>query len=135
MTTEPEKETYQLVLHGRGPISLGQFETYVTDIADRFATGDQRMRSDIRNILSALETDPFGFGVAKLTSMKITSPEDTHRPLALRRFRADRRPGLTLNHEESRRLRVIYYLDPGIHPNEVIIYDILSHEEFDKKFT
>lgn len=134
-TTEPEKQAYQLTFHGRGPIFPGQLETYIADNADRLAADDQRMRSDIKSILSALETDPFGFGVAKLTSMKITSSEDAHRPLALRRFRADQRPGLTLNHEESRRLRVVFYLDPRINPNEVIIYDILNHDEFDKKFT
>lgn len=128
----PDQPTYQLRLGSRVSPSEDELSRFVQKTADNFARGDQRMRKDIHDIVESLVQDPFGLGVGKLSVMEVTS-EDGLRRLPLRRFRPDQR--IPLEHPESRRIRAVYYVDRKGAPNTVFLKEILSHEEFDTKYT
>ncbi len=127
-----QRPVYQLAFHEHGIPTIENREKYIDKVANHFAANDRRMREDISDMVNSLEEDPFGLGVSKLTSFEITAPNGNYR-LPLRRYRPDKR--IPLKHEEGSRIRVVYYLDRKGNPGTVFLREILSHEEFDRKYT
>ena len=132
-----ERPNYKIVIIRRGePVELtGEFrERYINDIADQFSGNDPIMRDDVHKIMDSLQEDPWGLGVGKLTDFKTTSL-DQKRSLSLRRYRADRRPGVPIGSSKAKILRAVFYFDPRAYPNTVFVDEILHHADFDIKYT
>lgn len=130
----PPRPEYKLILHGNEQVSEEGLDRFIEKTAKSFAPNDQRMREDIKTIIDSLVDDPYGLGAGKLVVMSIPSPYSNRR-VALRRYRADERPGVVLKHPDSKTLRSVYYFDKEFDPYTVILHDILRHDEFDSKYT
>lgn len=132
-----ERPTYKVMVVRRGePVELtGEFrDRYVNDAADQFSGSDPIMRGDIQKIINSLQEDPWGLGVGKLTDFKTTSL-DQKRSLTLRRYRADRRPGVSLGSSKAKVLRAVFYFDSKAYPDTLFLDEILHHADFDIKYT
>ncbi len=135
-----EKPDYKMVVIRKGePVELvGDLrERYIRDTAEQFSQTDY-MREAVRAMVDSLQSDPWGLGVGKLTDFTITSL-DSRRSVVLRRYRADKRPGVLAGNsqefQEAKRLRAVYYFDPKVLPNTVILDEIMHHDVFDEKYT
>lgn len=128
----PERPAYKLAFHGGTIPTEEQLSSFMEKNANRFASNDLRMRNDVETIVQGLIKDPFGLGVAKLTGQEISAAHAYSR-VPLRRFRPDLR-FKDLEHPESGRLRVVFYLDKRVDPNTIFLLEILPHDEFDVKY-
>ncbi len=128
----PERPAYKLAFHGGIIPTEEQLSSFMEKNANRFASNDLRMRKDVETIVQGLIKDPFGIGVAKLTGKEISAAYAYSR-VPLRRFRPDLR-FKDLEHPESGRLRVVFYLDKRVDPNTIFLLEILPHDEFDVKY-
>ncbi len=127
----PAKPTYELVIGGQTITTQEDLDPFAEKEADKLAPHDKRMKNDVINMIKAVWQDPFGIGVSKLTD-QVTLSLDGIRKLPLRRFRADRRPLLTLEHPDSRAVRVVYHTEKIDGKNLVVIHNVLNHQELDR---
>ena len=100
--------------------------------ADSFASSDVRMMEDLKNILTSLQKDPYGLGTKKLTGMHVGVG---NRTLPLRSINPGKRIGLSLDHPESTRIRIVYVIYRNEDSPVIGIEGIYKHEDYDKKFT
>ena len=100
--------------------------------ADSFAPSDLRMMEDLKNILTSLQKDPYGLGTKKLTGMHVGVG---NRTLPLRSINPGKRIGLSLDHPESTRIRIVYVIYRNEDGPVIGIEGIYKHEDYDKKFT
>ncbi len=102
---------------------------YAVDVAGGLAKGDQRIVRDIEIILAELRSNPYGYGIKKVSDGEIGIGAKS---LSLRRLAPDKRPGLRYEHELTRDIRVVFAIDSGT--RQVVIEGIYPHPEFDKRF-
>lgn len=131
-----ERPGYELILEGQDNTSAEDLNYFIDKTAQGLAPNDGRMRNDIANIIEEITKDPYGLGVGKLTDYTITSLDRTRR-LPFRRFRPDKRPILKskLEHPTSPTIRLVYHMDKRNGAELVVVHEILTHEDFDKKYT
>lgn len=133
-----DQPEYEMVVIKKGepiPLTGDLRESYITDTANQFNPNDRVMRDDIQKIIDSLRDDPYGLGVRKLTDFTIPSLLNGQRPISLRRYRADQRPGVDLSLSEAKRLRTVFHFDPKAYPGAIFLDEILDHGEFDNKYT
>ena len=105
---------------------------YISKVADRYAEGDLRMKSDIEKILDSLVQDPFGLGTKKLVDEEVVI---RRRKRSLYRLAPDKRGySLRLLHDRSKNLRITYVVMEENGQTYLGIEGIRTHAEFDDKF-
>lgn len=111
----------------------GEIDRMITKKAGKLAKGDERRLQDVKIALVDLQRDPYGYGTKVLVDRGVPIE---YRVLPLRRLNPGDRPGVTLLHPESDRLRIVYaiYVTKD-NKRAVALEGIYTHEEFDRKFT
>ncbi len=122
-------KTYALLLPKQNTAAnQASIASFAKAVADKFAPNDERMITDVTNMITSLVADPYGRGSHKL---KLFTAQDGS---SLWRYRMDQRPEIERKHPSSEALRVVFYFSKTS-PDTVILSGILTHHEFDKKYT
>lgn len=130
----PPRPEYIVLLNGETAPSKENLERLIIRTASQLAPNDPRMLADVRALIDTLRQDPYGLGASKLTPHTISS-QYSERRAALWHYRADKKPGVKLQHPEAWRLRAVYYFDHRFNPQAVILTEVIHHDEADRKFT
>lgn len=141
-TEIPKKPQYKMVVIKRDePVELSSEyrQTFIQETARGFSQTEY-MKEVIGAILNGLQEDPWGLGVGKLTDLTTSSiSPNSEKPVPLRRFRADKRPGLLPSNSQelqvAQDIRAVFHFDPKALPNTIILDEIVEHDVFDKKYT
>lgn len=132
MPEESIPEPYSIALYKQSYIQeLNQaaLENYMHSIANKFARNDERMKTDVQNMIESIQKNPFGAGVKRMAyNIKVEG-----KSIALRRL-DPRNPEreIVLNHEISPRIRIVYGVEPS--QNRIIIDNVLHHPDFDSLY-
>lgn len=91
---------------------------------------DPRMLEDLKKIIMDLRESPYGPGTKKLVDKFVTVE---YRSFPIRSINPDRR-GLSLDHPESTKTRIVYVIYRNEDGSVIGIEGIYKHDEYDKKF-
>lgn len=132
---EVEEELYQFgVIVGNGQLSEIQVltEDQMIELVDRQAekiARDPRLLADVRTMYSSIQRKPFGPGSEKLPWKTIKAD---YKELPLRRLSPAERMDVSLSHELSRHLRLVYAVYRRGHA--IVIEGLYTHDDYVKKF-
>lgn len=110
-----------------------EIDSLLRRTANKIARGDARVLDDVMAIIASLRKDPYGLGTQKLPNKQITV---RHNNLPWRRLDPEGRSNLSLRHEQSWRLRVIYVIYPNPRDEKrpvICLEGIYTHEEYETK--
>lgn len=115
------------------PVTSEELGLFIEKLANSFSSNDPRMQRDITKMIEAVAKDPYGLGIAKLTD-KTTPALFSLRRLPIRRLRPDKRPGLDLEYPNSHTFRVVFHIEKKDGNNMVVIHEISTHDDYDRKY-
>lgn len=109
-----------------------EMERLLTKRASKLAQGDRRFQRDLIAMIDSLRKNPYGPGTKKLICQK---DNVLGIQIPWRRFDPSERIGLSLQHEHTCTLRVVYGIDKSGSQPVLVLRGIFPHDEFDRRFS
>lgn len=134
-----EEEKYPVGMLSKGvgrpnsirPLEKDELEIILEKEAAHLDSSDPRMLEDLKKIIIDLCESPYGLGVKKLTDKFVGVG---NRRLPLRSINPGKRIGLSLDHPESTKIRIVYVIYRNEESPVIGIEGIYNHNDYDKKF-
>lgn len=141
VSEKDEKEKYPVGILKRGTRSWLEVRVLAEEEltrrlqkeADSLDPADQRMIADLEKTFLSLREDPYGLGTKKLKDRSVIVGNQ-RLPLRSLNPRTRRRIGLSLDHPESREIRIVYVIYKNNGVPAIGLEGVYRHEDYVKKF-